>query len=47
MIRQWADADTHDLIDEALEPPASHLAATWDDDDAWASFESAMKAEHR
>jgi hypothetical protein len=45
MIREWADADTQDRIDDALEPPASYLAATWDDADAWAAFEAAMKSE--
>jgi hypothetical protein len=47
MLREWADQDTHDMIDEALLPPARMLAATWDDDDAWSTFESAMRAENR
>lgn len=45
MLRQWADEDTHDLIDDALRSPARTLAATWDDDEAWAEFESTMRAE--
>jgi hypothetical protein len=45
MIREWANADTHDMIDFALEPPAKYLAATWDDDEAWALFETAMREE--
>lgn len=46
MIREWADADMQDRIDDALETPTSMLGATWDDDDAWASFEAAMRAEN-
>jgi hypothetical protein len=46
MIREWADADTNDRIDDALETPTSLLAATWDDDEAWSAFETAMRAEH-
>lgn len=46
MIREWADADTHDRIDDALETPAGALAATWDDDEAWSTFQVAMKAEN-
>ena len=45
MIREWADADTNDRIDDALETPAHLLAATWDDDEAWAVFEQAMRSE--
>ena len=45
MIREWADADTNDRIDMALEPPAKYLSLTWDDEEAWASFESAMRSE--
>jgi hypothetical protein len=33
MIREWADQDTHDMIEEALLPPARMLAATWDEAD--------------
>lgn len=47
MIREWADEDTHERIDEALKPDARSLAATWDDDEAWAEFEAAVKAENR
>lgn len=43
MIREWADEDTHERIDEALLPPAGALAATWDDDHAWAQFQQAMR----
>ena len=46
MIREWADADQNDMIDEALIPPAKYLAMTWNDDDAWAAFEGAMQAEN-
>ena len=45
MIREWADADQLDMIEEALLPPAKYLATTWDDDEAWAAFEGAMRAE--
>lgn len=47
MVREWADSDTSEMIDEALEPPAGMLAATWDDDEAWESFQSAIRAENR
>lgn len=47
MIREWADADTRDQIDEALLPPAKYLAMTWDDDEAWSVFEDAMRSENR
>jgi hypothetical protein len=45
MIREWADEDTHFQIDYALEPKGRALAATWDDDEAWAEFEQTLKAE--
>ena len=45
MIREWADEDTRDQIDDALATPAAALAATWDDDEAWEMFESAMNHE--
>ena len=45
MIREWADADGQDWIDEALIPPAKYLAMTWDDDEAWAMFEDAVRSE--
>lgn len=45
MIREWADADTREQIDEALLPQGRSLAATWDDDEAWAEFEATLKAE--
>ena len=47
MIREWADADANDMIDEALLPPAKYLSMTWSDDEAWATFETAMRSEHR
>jgi hypothetical protein len=47
MIREWADEDGNEMIDEALATPARYLADTWDDDEAWASFSSAMNAERR
>ena len=47
MIREWADEDTREQIDEALRPTARALAATWDDDDAWSEFESTMRSERR
>lgn len=45
MLREWADADANDQIDEMLLPPAKYLAETWDDDEAWAAFSSAMNAQ--
>lgn len=47
MIRQWADEDQREQIDEALRPKGRAMAATWDDDDAWAEFESTLRAERR
>ena len=47
MIREWADEDTIEQIDEALIPKGQALAATWDDDEAWSTFQSAMKAERQ
>ena len=47
MIREWADEDQQEQINEALRPKGRALALTWDDDEAWAEFESAMKAERR
>jgi len=47
MIREWADADTQDRIDDALEPPIEVLARSWDDDEAWSVFQSAMQAERQ
>lgn len=47
MIREWADEDTRYQIDEALLPTGRALAATWDDDEAWAEFEQTLKAERR
>ena len=43
MIREWASADQLDMIEEALMPDAAHLAQTWDDDEAWATFEAALR----
>jgi hypothetical protein len=45
MIREWADEDQQYQIDEALLPQGRSLAATWDDDEAWAEFEQTLKAE--
>jgi hypothetical protein len=47
MVREWADEDQQEQIDEALIPQGRALAATWSDEDAWAEFESTMRAEHR
>ena len=47
MIREWADADMQDQIDEALMPPAKYLSMTWDDDEAWAAFEGTLRSENR
>jgi hypothetical protein len=47
MIREWADEDTNERIDEALTPQGRDLAATWDDEDAWAQFQEAMTADRR
>ena len=43
MIREWADEDTREQIDEALSPTGSALVDNWDDEDAWASFQAAMQ----
>lgn len=45
MIREWADEDTLERIEMALIPKGHALAATWDDDEAWATFEDARRAE--
>ncbi len=45
MIREWADEDLNEQIDEALLPRGRGLVATWDDDDAWGQFEDAMTAQ--
>jgi CheY-like chemotaxis protein len=47
MIREWADEDQREEIDEYLRPAGLSLAATWDDEEAWAMFESTMKAERQ
>jgi hypothetical protein len=47
MIREWADEDQRYQIDEALIPQGRAMAATWDDEDAWAEFEATLKAERR
>lgn len=46
MLREWANEETNELIDEALRPPPRYLSADWDDDEAWESFASAMHAEN-
>ena len=43
MIREWADEDTREQIDEALAPQGRAMVATWDDDEAWESFQAAMR----
>lgn len=43
MIREWADEDTREQIDEALTAPVA--ADSYDEDEAWSMFESAMRAE--
>lgn len=45
MIREWADEDTHEQIDDALRTPARLLSDDWDDDEAWAEFDSTLRAE--
>lgn len=47
MIREWADEEQLDQIEEALTPKGRALAATWDDDEAWELFESARRAENQ
>ena len=47
MIREWADEDTNEQIEMALMPKGAAMAATWDDDEAWAQFENALRAERR
>ena len=44
MIREWANEDQLYEIEEALQPDAKSLAATWDDEEAWAAFESALRS---
>ena len=46
MIREWADEDVRYQIDEALIPQGAAMARTWSDEEAWAEFEAALKAEH-
>jgi hypothetical protein len=49
-IREWADADLRDQIDEALEAPNQwdevRRAPKWwvDEEDAWASWQNAARA---
>ena len=47
MVREWADEDQRYQIDEALIPQGRAMALTWDDDEAWAEFESTLKADRR
>lgn len=47
MVREWADEEQLDQIEEALAPKGRALAATWDDDEAWELFESARRAENQ
>ena len=45
MIREWADEETIEQIDEALTPPAKALKVHWSDDEAWGSFVRALQDE--
>lgn len=45
MIREWADEQTQDRIEDALTPPIEYIAATWDDEEAWSTFEAALREE--
>lgn len=47
MIREWANEDQREEIDEYLRPPTRLLGVTWDDDEAWAEFESTLRAERQ
>ena len=43
MLREFANEEQNEMIDEALAgDDARGLAATWDDDEAWESFRAAM-----
>jgi hypothetical protein len=39
MITEWASEETREMIDEALTPTGRALADSWDDDDAWSTFQ--------
>lgn len=50
MLREWANQETLDKIEDALEPPASWrdpatgLPAGWENaDDGWEAFERALR----
>lgn len=42
MIREWADDETREIIDEALTPDGVATGGRFSDEDAWASFQAAM-----